>query len=203
MHLKYSLLKIFIFFIILFFVGVFLVGRYQKTVSREKNNYLPQPQELISQPQKSEVHSSDGTMTLIMQIDRQKDQSQTYSFFVANITGKDKNERLLFTKTIGSKGEIRVPLNSWSPDNKYVFLKEKSENGQLNFLVLKAAGESFTNGEQYLDIGAILKQKKTEYFLYDITGWVSPIFLNVITTDENATKNGPSYWFNVNSGTFL
>jgi len=203
MCFKRSLLKYSIFVIIIFIIASFFIFNYQKKeISQPKNN-LSQPQELINQPQKSEVHSSDGIMTLIMQIKQQNDQSQIYSFFVANITGKDKNERLLFTKTIGPKGEMFILLNSWSPDNKHLYLKEKSENGQLNFLVLKASGESFTNGKQYLDIGAILKQKKTESFLYDITGWVSPIFLNVITTDENATKKGPSYWFNVNSGTFL
>lgn len=155
-----------------------------------------------STTQESELHSIDGTMTLIMRTNSKGNESRTYSFFVADIKDKNKeNERLLFTKTVDAKEEIILPHNSWSPDKKYLFLKEKDKNGKLNFFILKVSGENFADGEQYLNVGDLFTQKKIAYKLDDATGWASPIFLNVTTITDDG-KKGPSYWFDISSHNF-
>lgn len=172
--------------------------RFQKTRNVPQDNLrnnINRPDQAISQ--KSEIHSSDGTMNLIMQTETKKDQPKNYSFFVADISGK--NKRLLFTKTV-SLGEISAPLNSWSPDNKYLYLEEKKP-GPVDVLVFKASGESFLNGEQYLDVGQLLAKSKAEYHLNHVTGWVSPTLVQVNTIKDDLTK-GPSYWFDVESHAF-
>jgi len=203
MWFKQPLLKLSIFFAILLLMGIFLVRRYQETTNPEQNKSVNQPQVLTDQSQESEMHSGDGTMTLIERTEAESGQPQTASFFVADIVDKEKrNERLIFTKTIEQGKEISIHHNSWSPDNKYVLLQEKDQNGNLNFLVLKASGEAFADKEQYLDVGALFKEKITGYLLNNATGWASPIFVNVTTTAEDGGKKGPSYWFDVTARNF-
>lgn len=206
-RVKHFLLLGLILFTLVFAGGIFLTARrpaIDKPTAGENNN-LAQAQQLPEQPQVISVHSGDGMVTLVMKVTAENNQTHTYSFFVADIssTSKDTSERLLFTKTVGPKGEMSVSQNTWSPDNKYVFLREKDENGRLNFLIFKASGETFANAEKYIDVGVLLDQRKTGYLLSNATGWVSPIFLNVTTTDENSAKKGPSYWFDVISRSFL
>jgi hypothetical protein len=206
---KHFLLLGLIFFTLVFFGGIFLTMRSNPTTDKsaggeQDNNSLAQAQQLVEQPQEISVHSGNGAVTLIMKTRPEATQT-TYSFFVSDISpvSGDKNERLLFTKIIGSKGEMSVSPNTWSPDNKYVFVQEKDENDRINFLILKASGEVFADNERHLDVGALLSQRKTGYFLANATGWVSPTFLNVTTTDANTAKKGPSYWFDVTSRSFL
>lgn len=188
-----------IFFILVIFIGTLLVMRYQKT----KNDIVMKqlvllPSETPTLAQQSEIHSSDGTMNLIMQTETKKDQPKNYSFFVADISGE--NKRLLFTKTTGLQEKMSLPLNSFSPDNKYLYLEEKKP-GFVDVLVFKVSGETFANGEQYLDVGQLLAKSKAGYHINHVTGWVSPIFIQINTIKDDLTK-GPSYWFDVESHAF-
>lgn len=195
-------LKLAIPFTLLVLAGVFVAWRSQKIADPEQNNSSNQPQELSVQMQESEQHAPDGTATLIQRTETKPGQPQTASFFVADIVDKEKaEERLIFTKTVAPGGEIVIHHNAWSPDNAYVALQETDQNGNLNFLVLKASGEPFADGEQYLDVAAIFQEKFPDYFMKDATGWASEIFFNVTTTDEAGAK-GPSYWFDVTARNF-
>ncbi|OGD62162.1 hypothetical protein A2160_01250 [Candidatus Beckwithbacteria bacterium RBG_13_42_9] len=191
-------------FLVAFAVGAFLQKYYSKADQpRPNNSSLNQPEKLAAQAQRSEIRSGDGTVTLISKVESKPDQSQDYSFFVANLSGNDQTERLIFTRTLAAGGNISLPGNSWSPDNKYLFLKEKDQTGSINFLVLKASGEAFADGEQYLDVISQFSQKMPGYLLQDATGWASPTLLNITTMTENGTKKGPSYWLEVTSGAIL
>jgi hypothetical protein len=150
---------------------------------------------MIEQPLRNEVHSGDGTMTLIRKVELKSGQPQTYAFRVAHLTG-DKNELPLFTRTAAAGPELSIPLNSWSPDNKYVYLQEKDATGQLNYLVFKATGEPWGNGEPYLDVRSYFTKKLAKSTLREATGWASPIFLNVVTNE------GAAYWFDVTALAF-
>ena len=200
--MKRPLLKLAIPFALLLLAGVFVAWRSQKITDPEANQSVQQPQELAAQLQESEVHASDGTVTLIQRTEMKPGQSSTAAFFVADIVDKEKtDERLIFTKTIEPGEEISIHHNAWSPDNNYVALEEKDQDGNLNFLIFKGSGEPFADGEQFLDVGAIFEEKLPNYFMKDATGWASPIFFNVITTDEAGAK-GPSYWFDVAARNF-
>ena len=144
-----------------------------------------------------EASSLEGTMKLILKkmVDK-NNQTQTYSFISSDSSSP------IFTKTVGLSQSMAIPANSWSPDNKYVFVEEKNEQGEKNYLVLKASGEPFTDGQQYYDVKSLFMAKKTQYTLDKITGWASSNLLIITTLTEQSTK-GPSYWFEVPSKAFL
>jgi hypothetical protein len=159
------------------------------------NNTQPSPTpQVIQEPQSSFWLSSDGTTNLHMLTTFNKDKTKTYSFLVGP---KDGTEHSVFTKTVAASDTITIPFNSWSPDNKYFFVKDV-ENGVTNYLVLKASGEAFANGQQYLNASEIFDLKKTGNTLQEVTGWASPTLLlaNSITPNQ---ASGPSYWIEIPS----
>lgn len=153
-----------------------------------------------SQTQPLIVHSGDGTAQLIMRKASQKDGSISYSFFVAN--GSGKIERTLFTKNISSPVTMMIPANTWSPDNKYVFLRENNSNS-FSIFVFKATGETFSGGEKYLNLTSLFDQRNLPYTVADVTGWDSDTLLHVHTTAKEKNSRGPSYWFDVTDRAFL
>lgn len=183
-----------IFLIILAFVGVLFLTNYEKlTSSNQQNPVLINPVSPTPTIQNTEVHSADGEMNLIMQTQKQSDDSTTYSFFTSDISGK--NKKLIFEKTVADGVSMEISQNSWSPDNKYVFLKE-NKSGSFNFFVFNASGENFSSSEKYIDIMPLFIESKIKHEMKDITGWDSPTLLHVVTS-------GPSYWFDVTTKAFL
>lgn len=191
---KHFPLKIIVFLIILAFGGVLFFANYEKlTSSNQSNPVLIKPIAPTPTIQNSEVHSSDGEINLIMQAQKQNDGSTSYLFFTSDIAGR--NKKLIFEKTVGEDASMEMSQNSWSPENKYVFLRE-NEPSSFSIFVFKASGENFADGQQYLDVTSLFAQHKIKYLLNDVTGWDSPTLLHVITS-------GPSYWFDVTTKTFL
>lgn len=191
---KHFPVKIIVFLIILAFGGVLFLINYEKlTSSGQQNPILIKPVAPTPAVQNTEVHSSDGEMNLIMQTQKQSDDSTTYSFFTSDVSGK--NKKILFEKTVNVGVSLTIPKNSWSPDNKYVFLRENKPD-PFNIFVFKTSGENFADGQQYLDVSSLFDQHKVKYLLSDVTGWDSPTLLHVVTS-------GPSYWFDVTTKAFL
>lgn len=191
---KHFPLKIIILLVVLAFGGVLLLVGYRKAVSlNQPNPALIKPIAPTPAIQNSEVHSADGEMNLVMQKQEQKDGSVVYSFFTSDVSGK--NKKILFEKTVKTDVSITIPKNSWSPDNKYVFLRENKLNS-FDFLVFKASGENFSNGEKYIDIMPRFIDSKIKHEMQDVTGWDSPTLLHVVTS-------GPSYWFDITTKAFL
>lgn len=147
---------------------------------------------------KSEVHSPDGTMKVVMKKTSKTQTSATFTFTVSEVSGT--NEKIIFGKTLGENQAMQIPDNSWSPDNKYLFLKE-DDNRKLSFFVLRASGESFADGKEYIDVVPQFEDKKNGFKLIDITGWDSDNLLHVFTAKEDGAQ-GPSFWFDVDSRSF-
>jgi len=142
----------------------------------------------------SEVHSPDGKMKLLM--DRTiSENTTTYSFSVLDTSGEANRE--IFSKTVLAGISFEMSPNAWSPDNKYLFITEKSGNS-INYLVFKADGEYFAENEQYIDTVPQFIAKDTGYTLSDITGWDSETLLHVYTIKEDGS-GGPSFWFEIPS----
>lgn len=179
---------------ILAIAGVLFLANYEKLTSlNQPNPALINPIAPTPAVQNTEVHSPDGEMNLIMQAQKQSDGSIAYSFFTSDISGK--NKKIIFEKTVGIGASMMIPHNSWSPDNKYVFLRE-NKSDSFDLLVFKASGENFSNGENYISIMPLFAESKIKHTMKDITGWDSPTLLHVITS-------GPSYWFDVTTRSFL
>lgn len=191
---KHFSVKIIVFLIILAFAGVLFLANSEKlTSSNPPNAVLMKPIAPTPAIKNTEVHSADGEMNLIMQTQKQEDGSAIYSFFTSDIFGK--NKKILFEKTVNAGVSMEIPKNSWSPDNKYVFLRE-DEPSSFSIFVFKASGENFADGQQYLDVSSLFTQHKVKYLLSDVTGWDSPTLLHVVTS-------GPSYWFDITTRAFL
>ncbi|MBI3070140.1 MAG: hypothetical protein HYY87_02445 [Candidatus Levybacteria bacterium] len=191
---KHFPLKIIIFLIILSFAGVLFLANYEKLASlNPPNPALIKPIAPTPEIQNTEVHSPDGEMNLIMQAQKQSDGSATYSFIASDIAGK--NNKILFEKTVGFGVSMEISYNSWSPDNKYVFLRENKVDS-FDIFIFKASAENFSNGEKYIDVMPRFAESKIKYVIKDITGWDSPTLLHVVTS-------GPSYWFDITTRAFL
>jgi len=182
--------------LIFIFIIVFIIAAVLSLVGNEKlrNKSSVSPSSTLAPDisQNTEVNSADGAMKIIMEKTVRGSGSRMYSFFT---TDKQGNQKLILTKTFLGSGGMSVPVNSWSPDNKYLFLKE--ENATMSsFLVFKQSGDNFSTGESYLDIVPLFLARKSLYTLADVTGWDSDTLLHVVTT-------GPPFWFEVPSKSFI
>ncbi len=107
---------------------------------------------------------------------------------------------LSYTKTLAGGGSLSIPFNTWSPDKKYVFLKEDGEKS--NYYVFSASGKTFADGVSYLNVGEVFGKKVEEFKLLEATGWASPTLLVVNTTTQTG-ENGPSFWFDITNQSFI
>ncbi len=167
---------------------------YQKKTDVQQDIPLsPLPSAVPNLTKETEVHTIDGTMKVVMEKKITQDNASTYTFFVADISGKNKHT--LFTKTASASSTMVLPQNSWSPDGKYLFIRENNKDSFAIF-VFKASRDAFSNGELYLDVLPLFTKQKTTERITDVTGWDAPTLLHVKTT-------GPSYWFDIESRSFL
>jgi hypothetical protein len=191
--------------------AIFFVIRYQQNAQQQQaitaqNQQVLQTPPIVQKteaaapttPEKTEVLSPDGSMKVIMQKEV-KNNANIYSFSVAEVSGN--NEHPLFTKTTDISGVMSVPGNSWSPDNKYVFIQD-TEGSDVHVLVFKASGESFNTDEQYFDVPDLFAKRETGYTFEEVTGWASGTLLYVRTSGEDSAK-GPWYWFEIPSKAFI
>lgn len=203
-----------------FVLGFLIVSRYQglfQVISYWKG--APSASSLISTTSArapvlpeairvTKIHSSDGTMRLILSSTPDvKSGTKSNTFTISTVSGQ--NPHVLFTKNTPLTTSIAIPGNSWSPDNKYVFLVEKDSagkpsdsEGKENFLVFLASGANIVKEQKFLDVGVQFTEKVKDYTLRDVTGWASPTLLIVYTNDGKGGK-GPSFWFDVESRSFI
>ncbi len=134
--------------------------------------------------------SPDGTKKLSLTVTTNHDTS-TYAFTTSD--GADTKQESLYTITLPKGQSLDIPFNTWSPDNAYVFLERKTAT-ESSALVMKADGQPFGNGSQYLDVGTTFSAKDTGNAYQETTGWASETLLVVNSTQTDGSK-GPSYWF--------
>lgn len=147
---------------------------------------------------KSKVHSADGTMKIVLEKKIQSKFLTNYKLTASDISGE--KEVVILSTTLSENKEIQIPRNSWSPDNKYLFIKE-NEEGKLSFFVFRSTKELFPDGKEFIDVLPLFDNKKYELRLSDITGWDSNTLLHVFTQKLDGSK-GPSFWFDVESKSF-
>lgn len=141
-----------------------------------------------------EIHSPDGKNKIIMNRKDNPDGTTAYSFTTSDINGDNSKE--IFSKTLSTNQSMDIPYNSWSPNNKYVFLKEEN-SGFKNFYVFNADGTPFSNGA-YINVVPTFIAKDTGTVLADVTGWDSNTLLHVKSNENDGTR-GPTFWFEIPS----
>lgn len=180
--------------IIALIIGVFAYVAYDnnKVQIQSQVEYKPvnTPKTANAQgPKLTTVGSPDGKMSLTMKEDGTD--SIFYTFLLKDEgTGTSKQ---IFTKTASVGAILTIPLNTFSPDNKYVFLKETY--GGKNSYFVPQGGEEVKFSDLFAD-------KYEDYVITDVTGW-GGVNLIVINTDKTEGGIGPSFWFDVTSNSFI
>lgn len=177
------------------FVGIlfFLIPR---VASKEE---IVEPFKITPTPKPTttgEASSIEGTKKLTMKTQVQADGLVTYSFLVFD----GEKEFVLFTKD-AKLNTFVIPENSWSPDSMYLFLID-TVSVPKQVLIFKASGEHFGDEEAYLNVTELFVKSKPQHILDIATGWDSRGLLHFRTKNQNGTK-GPSYWFDVDSKSFI
>jgi hypothetical protein len=165
-----------------------------QTVPQKIPQIYPETQLIISPVEASEPilkDSPDGKLTLLAKTVKSKNEV-TYTF---TVTGKE-----IFVKTVNPSVAISIPYNTWSPNGKYIFLKENSTKG-VRFFVLSTSAASSDQNDQTADITDLFAKKYPDLTIGDVTGWggVNLVVLNSIKGDGG---RGPSFWFEMPTHSF-
>ena len=177
--------------VIAFLVLLLFIKRY---VNKTTIPSIPEVSKNLTPNEKNSsvsMDSPDGKATLTMKTTTDKN-SITYFFSTSN---------LIYTKITTKDDVFSIPFNTWSPDKKYVFLKE-TKGSTTNFLLLNATGAPFKDNSQFINVSDVFAQKLPIYTLTDTTGWAAGTLL-IINTNKADGSEGPSFWFDLSSSTFI
>lgn len=153
----------------------------------------------VPDPGLQSVHSPDGTMKLVLTSQVQPDGETKYVAWVADVAGA--NRHTIYETTLPVGFMVVLPQNSWSPDNKFLFLKISSPM-ELAVKVFEANGAAFADGQTSIDVSALFKSDFPDLTLRDVTGWDDPALLHVMSYTTSTTF-GSSYWFDVWGRSFI
>lgn len=169
--------------------SVFVVFRPQK---QEKASSPHVPPVAFAQPSKAtEITSPDGKMVLTMKEEKGKE-NMTYTFTLKDEVKNTQNQ--VYTNIVPTGVTMSIPLNTFSPDNKYVFIKESGLSD--NYFVMPISGLPIINFSEMFAV------KHPEYKITEATGW-GGINLIVFNTEKKEGGAGPSFWFDVPSKSFI
>lgn len=98
------------------------------------------------------------------------------------------SNNISFYKSLPKDFDMSIPFNTWSPNDKYAFIKETTAN-ETNYYVLPAQ----------VNVTEKFKEKYPSDTLQEVTGWADNTLLIV---NANDGKSDISLWFDVNSGNF-
>jgi len=134
------------------------------------------------------LNSPDGKLTLLAKT--VKNSSAVTNTF--SVSGKE-----IFTITADPSVTISIPANAWSPDGKYIFLKEDGPAG-VKFFALSATMASSVQNDQTANITDLFAAKYPDLKIEDATGWggINLIILNSLKADGS---RGASFWFEMPS----
>lgn len=190
------------------FLSVFLVWRSNQSFQQQFHLAVPfvaeNKTETVVTPISDKVlkidiatqTSPDGTKKLIMKTTHNFDGTLTYVFSVTDKSAESK--QVLYTERVKGSESMSIPFNTFSPDNKYLFIQKNGSNA----LVFKATGESVAADQEYFDVSGLFGEKIKQHIFSQATGWASPTLLVINTVTQNGTK-GSSYWFEVPSKAIL
>ena len=140
------------------------------------------------------ILAPNGKMTLTTK-EKKEEGAVIYTFSVSDSENGVSKE--IFTKTLSVGDRLEVPYNTFSPDNKYIFLEETSSGGVNYFVVSTAADGAIFN------VSDLFKEKlSSDFVITDVTGW-GGVNLLIVNTDKAGGGIGPSFWFEPPSRSFI
>ena len=142
-------------------------------------------------PKLLKVSSGDGKMKLHMSSQASKEGTVSYVFTVENVEADKKWP--LFEKTVLAEDSMEIPANSWSPDNKQLFI-QSIEGGVVRYYVFKTDNSLYKDETQYLDVYASWIKGGYKGKIKTVSGWAGPDLLVVYSTLADGSK-GPLFWY--------
>ncbi|MEK7070812.1 MAG: hypothetical protein AAB966_03320 [Patescibacteria group bacterium] len=145
-----------------------------------------------------EATNSDGSLKIV---GKRKTVGENigYSF---NILDNQNNTNLLLFETVADIGQtFAIPSNSWSSDNKYLFI-QKNYLGGKDYYVFKADGSSFGDSKKFLEVGEYWRQSGNKEIIDHVSGWAGADLLVAYTTEPDGTGS-KAYWFVIGSRKFM
>lgn len=150
-------------------------------------------------PKVTTILAPNGKMTLIVREEKTKN-GMVDVFSIQD--QKTMQNVQIYSETLAEGAEISVPYNTFSPDNKYIFLK-KTGPSSVSYFVLKTDGSSFAKGEKTIDFLSLFNQKYPDtHTVTDVTGW-GGVNLIVVNTDKSDGGISHSFWYDVSSNSFI
>lgn len=185
--------------ILLFIVGIllfrYLSAKPQPKLTNTQAGLISVSPTIESDSTQS-VDSPDGSGTLILK-SQKNPSTNKYSFYSRDNSSDEEN--LLKTVSVASAHSFLLPENSWSPDNKYVFIVENKQTRKAYYVL--SATESASE-DQLTDVHELFAQNYPVYSLAEITGWAAPNLL-ILNTTMSDGKRGPSFWYDVSYKKFI
>ncbi len=166
--------------------------------STSKMTYAPKPKEdfaateveKVSEEETNyEIMSPDGKFSLKL---NNKGSDLIHQTVILK-NEKDGVENVLLEKASSNDSLFSLPFNSFSPDDKYIFLKE-GEGESAKYLVLRTDSKKLKGDIQTAEIVSLFEAKYSDFKVTDVTGWGGE-YVIVVNTDYKNGKVGPSFWF--------
>jgi hypothetical protein len=146
-----------------------------------------------------DIISPDEKSTLTVKKSGEVEGVITQTFYIKS--EGDETSVKIFERESKSDNLISVPENTFSPNNKYIFLKYE-DSGKTRYIVLRTDGEELKEGSQTVEIESLFSEKHPDYRITDVTGW-GGYTLIVVNTNTVDGKTGPSWWFDLSNFSFI
>lgn len=190
-----------IFCLVLVITGVLLVANFYLGKSQQSGTKSIPPvfADINPGPKTTTILAPNGKMTLIVKEEKVKD--GVLDMFSTQ-DEKAASATQIFSETLPEGTSISVPYNTFSPDNKYIFLKKIAPTG-VSYFVLKTDGTAFAKDEKSIDFLSLFKAKyPDDHSVTDVTGW-GGLNLIVVNTDKPDGTISHSFWYDVDSNSFI
>lgn len=178
--------------------GALSLQLYQKTQAEQPfvtSLPLTAPKPIIVK----DVTTPDGKLNITLQTSTNSKFTNSYSLIIVDT--QTNNRHTVYSGNLLTGETVTIPNNSWSPNNKYFFVKVAS-SASSTFFVFKADGTTWPDGSQYYDVKTLFNIQKFDLSLRDATGWADNTLLIILTNNPDNT-NGPKFWFDTSSRSFI
>ena len=188
-----------ILFLLLILTGGAIFWQFTIKPTTPPEIVLASPEE-TPQPESEQIYRApNGKDTLVVR--EKKINENTLITFL--ITNEKEGSYGILSKTLSQNEKILVPYNTFSSDNKYIFLKTQKQ-GNIDFFVISTGAETQTQtGSDIKEVvfTKLFREIYPDLKIEDVTGWGGMTLLVINATDNEGKKH--SFWYDVPSGQFI
>lgn len=145
-----------------------------------------------------DVLSPNEKATLTMKVLKMVDGAISQKFFISTDSGKENLE--IYSQVSDPESQILIPYNTFSPDNKYIFLKIGDVESP-KYITLRSDGKNIKGDEKSVEITSLFYEKYGDFVIMDVTGWAGNSLI-IVNTNFKDGRIGPSFWFDLSNLSF-